>query len=123
MPCALCGNAAALVLDHPLTEDERLLFDSGTHRACLDRVEGKTVSKRWVGSSVLDRQVSASQCATERDIPTDAGRTGWRIPTADRGDEIQATCWCDKRVVWITLADVIEGRTESCGHPRCRPPS
>ena len=35
---------------------------------------------------------------------------------------LPTSCWCERRIVAVSQADVQQGRTASCGHPRCRPP-
>lgn len=35
---------------------------------------------------------------------------------------LPVSCWCERRVVAVSHADVLVGQTVSCGHPRCQPP-
>jgi len=45
----------------------------------------------------------------------------WTRPVVEEGYVI-ATCWCDRLPVHVTLADVLAGRTYSCGMPGCVSP-
>lgn len=35
---------------------------------------------------------------------------------------LAVTCWCERRVVWVSPADVVAGITGRCKHPDCLPP-
>lgn len=48
--------------------------------------------------------------------PTDEASTGWRC---DRDALVSATCWCERTVVTITVGDMLDRQTGSCGHPTC----
>ena len=37
-------------------------------------------------------------------------------------DDVMSTCWCDQSFVWVKPADVLNGRTDTCYRPDCKPP-
>lgn len=37
-------------------------------------------------------------------------------------ERLRVTCWCERRYVFATAAEVWEGLTRSCGLAECRPP-
>lgn len=52
--------------------------------------------------------------AVVRDMP------GWD-GTFPNGDVV-VNCWCERKVVRVTRARMLAGRTEECGHPACCAP-
>jgi hypothetical protein len=36
-------------------------------------------------------------------------------------DDLAVTCWCESTVVHVRRADLLAGRTASCGNPHCTP--
>lgn len=36
---------------------------------------------------------------------------------------VDITCWCERKIVTVTLSDVAAGQTRSCGRPTCHNPT
>ena len=42
-----------------------------------------------------------------------------RVPRRSRRDELPTTCWCESAMVFVPRADVLAGRTRTCGLDGC----
>lgn len=69
--------------------------------------------------SRLDFECGTLAAATAADVPDlqDDAVTGWRC---SRSALVSSTCWCEKAVVVISVGDMLDRQTKSCGRVACR---
>jgi hypothetical protein len=87
----------------------------------------------YAGSTLrADRLSVAATAGAMGIVPKEHRPREWPRPDAQanaleaarrrrEGRPVLVTCWCERTTVQVTTRDVREGRTASCGKPRCHP--